>query len=146
MGNAVATAAPSPDEDRAWSPEIIEIGEAIMNLTLLKAVELSDYMEEVHGIKSACGVPLPPPNQENNPNIQKAPEKTEFTVMFEGVADPSKKINVIKVAREITGLGLKEAKELIENAPKPIRENVTKDEAEKIKAKLEEGGGKVSLQ
>ena len=59
--------------------------------------------------------------------------------------DPAKKINVIKIAREITGLGLKEAKDLVEGAPKPVKENVSKDEANKLKAKLEEGGAKVSI-
>ncbi|HKI37315.1 MAG TPA: 50S ribosomal protein L7/L12, partial [Gemmataceae bacterium] len=71
--------------------------------------------------------------------------KTEFTVSLDGLADPAKKINVIKVVREITGLGLKEAKDLVEGAPKAVKENIGKDEAEALKKKLEEGGAKVSL-
>jgi large subunit ribosomal protein L7/L12 len=71
-------------------------------------------------------------------------EKTEFTVMLEGF-DAAKKINVIKVVREITGLGLKEAKELVEGSPKPVKENISKDEAEKFKKQLEDGGAKASL-
>jgi large subunit ribosomal protein L7/L12 len=71
--------------------------------------------------------------------------KTEFTVQLDGLADPAKKINVIKVVREITGLGLKEAKDLVEGAPKAVKENISKDEAEAMKKKLEDGGAKVSL-
>jgi large subunit ribosomal protein L7/L12 len=74
----------------------------------------------------------------------KAEEKTEFTVVLEGF-DAAKKINVIKVVRELTGLGLKEAKELVEGFPKPVKENVSKEDAEKIKKQLEDGGAKVSL-
>ena len=75
---------------------------------------------------------------------EKPAEKTEFTPVLESY-DAAKKINVIKVVREITQLGLKEAKDLVEGAPKPVKENVSKDEAEAIKKKLEEGGGKVTI-
>jgi len=75
---------------------------------------------------------------------EKPAEKTEFTVSLDGF-DAAKKINVIKVVREITGLGLKEAKDLVEGAPKPVKENISKDEAEALKKKLEDGGAKVSL-
>ena len=75
---------------------------------------------------------------------EKPAEKTEFTVQLDGF-DAAKKINVIKVVREITGLGLKEAKDLVEGAPKPVKENISKDEAEKFKKQLEDGGAKVSL-
>ena len=71
--------------------------------------------------------------------------QTEFTVTLDGLADPGKKINVIKVVREITQLGLKEAKDLVEQAPKPVKENVSKEDAEALKKKLEEGGAKVSI-
>ena len=75
-----------------------------------------------------------------------APEvKTEFTVSLDGLADPAKKINVIKVVREITGLGLKEAKDLVEGAPKPVKENIGKDEAEAIKKKLEDAGATTEM-
>jgi large subunit ribosomal protein L7/L12 len=74
----------------------------------------------------------------------KAEVQTEFTVVLEGF-DAAKKINVIKVVRELTGLGLKEAKELVEGFPKPVKENVSKDDAEKFKKQLEDGGAKVSL-
>ena len=75
---------------------------------------------------------------------EKPAEKTEFTVMLAGF-DAAKKINVIKVVREITGLGLKEAKDLVEGAPKPVKENISKEEAEKFKKQLEDGGAKVEL-
>ena len=75
---------------------------------------------------------------------EKPAEKTEFTVQLDGF-DAAKKINVIKVVREITGLGLKEAKDLVEGSPKPVKENVSKEDAEKIKKQLEDGGAKVSL-
>ena len=76
---------------------------------------------------------------------EKPAEKTEFTVSLDGLADPTKKINVIKVVREITNLGLKEAKDLVEGAPKPVKEGVNKDDAAKIKATLEKVGAKVEL-
>ncbi len=72
-------------------------------------------------------------------------EQTEFTVILDGVADPAKKISVIKVVRELTSLGLKEAKELVDGAPKPVKENVSKADAEAMKKKLEDGGAKASL-
>jgi large subunit ribosomal protein L7/L12 len=131
---------------RQWAADIKEIGDKIAALTVSKAVELGDYLEEVHKIKPAAGGvavavgPVGPGPQER----EKPAEKTEFTVQLDGF-DPAKKINVIKVVREITGLGLKEAKDLVEGAPKPVKENISKDEAEKFKKQLEEGGAKVSL-
>ena len=133
-GNGVAT----------YAPDIKELGDRIVALTVGKAVELGDYLEKVHNIKpAASGVALAPTI---GPVTQEAPAvKTEFTVQLDGLADPAKKINVIKVVREITGLGLKEAKDLVEGAPKAVKENITKDEAEALKKKLEDGGAKVSL-
>src|SRR5262245_48758889 len=133
---------------RAWSSEIKEIGDRIAGLTVSKAVELGDYMEQVHGIKPAASgaVMMAAPGAGGGAAVAEKPaEKTEFTVVLEGVADPAKKINVIKVVREITSLGLKEAKDLVEGAPKPVKENLAKDEAEALKKKLEEGGAKISL-
>jgi large subunit ribosomal protein L7/L12 len=130
---------------RAWSPEITELGDKIVALTVAKAVELGDYMEEVHKIKpaaSAVAVAAGPAG--GAAAAEKPAEKTEFTVQLDGF-DAAKKINVIKVVREITGLGLKEAKDLVEGSPKPVKENVSKDEAEKFKKQLEDGGAKVSL-
>ena len=127
-----------------WAPDITELGDKIVALTVGKAVELGDYLEKKHGIKPAAsgGVIMAGPG---GPGPSEKPaEKTEFTVSLDGF-DAAKKINVIKVVREITGLGLKEAKDLVEGAPKPVKENISKDEAEALKKKLEDGGAKVSL-
>jgi large subunit ribosomal protein L7/L12 len=132
---------------RAWSKDVTDLGDKIAALTVTKAVELSEYMEEVHKIKpAAAGVAV---MAAGGPGVgaavaEKPAEKTEFTVQLDGF-DAAKKINVIKVVREITGLGLKEAKDLVEGAPKTVKENVSKEEAEKIKKQLEDGGAKVSL-
>jgi len=127
-----------------WGPDIMELGDKIVALTVGKAVELGDYLEKKHGIKpAASAVAMAAPAA--GPAAAEAPAvKTEFTVSLDGF-DAAKKINVIKVVREITGLGLKEAKDLVEGSPKPVKENVSKEEAETIKKKLEDGGAKVSL-
>jgi large subunit ribosomal protein L7/L12 len=131
---------------RSWSSPITEIGDKIMTLTIAQAVELGDYMEEVHHIKpAATAVAMAPGAGGGGAAVaEKPPEKTEFTVQLDGF-DAAKKINVIKVVREITGLGLKEAKDLVEGAPKPVKENVSKEEAEKFRKQLEDGGAKVSI-
>jgi large subunit ribosomal protein L7/L12 len=129
-----------------WAPEIKDLGDKIVALTVAKAVELGNYLEKVHNIKpAAAGVAMPIATGGGGGAAQEKPaEQTEFTVVLEGF-DAAKKINVIKIVREITGLGLKEAKDLVEGAPKPVKENIAKDEAAKLKQKLEEGGAKVSL-
>jgi large subunit ribosomal protein L7/L12 len=131
---------------RTWSPDIRELGDKIAALTVTKAVELGDYMEEVHKIKpAASAVAMAPMGGGGGAAAAEKPaEKTEFTVQLDGF-DAAKKINVIKVVREITGLGLKEAKDLVEGSPKPVKENISKEDAEKIKKQLEDGGAKVSL-
>jgi large subunit ribosomal protein L7/L12 len=128
-----------------YAPDIKELGDKIVALTVGKAVELGDYLEKVHNIKPAASGVVMQQGGGGAAVTEKPAEKTEFTVQLDGLADPAKKINVIKVVREITGLGLKEAKDLVEGAPKAVKENVTKDEAEAMKKKLEEGGAKVSL-
>jgi large subunit ribosomal protein L7/L12 len=133
----------SEGNGKSWGSEIKDLGDKIVGLTVAKAVELGNYLEEVHGIKpaaSAVAVAAGPAAAA----AEKPAEQTEFTVILDSY-DAAKKINVIKVVREITGLGLKEAKDLVEGAPKPVKENVAKDEAAKIKAKLEEGGAKATL-
>ena len=129
---------------RTWSPEIRDLGDKIAALTVSRAVELGDYLEEVHKIKPAGGGVVVAGPAAGPAAPEKPAEKTEFTVVLAGY-DAAKKINVIKVVREITGLGLKEAKDLVEGAPKPVKENIAKDEAEKIKKSLEDGGAKVAL-
>ena len=134
---------------RVWSSEIKDLGDKIVALTVAKAVELGDYMEEVHKIKPAAGgavMMAAGPGAGGGAAVAEKPaEKTEFTVTLEGLADPAKKINVIKVVREITGLGLKEAKDLVEGAPKPVKENVSKEEADTVRKKLEDGGAKATV-
>ncbi len=116
------------------------------NLTIL---ELADYIkefEERYGISAAAAVPLTVPGAVAAPGAEpKAEEvKTEFTVVLKNPGD--KKINVIKIVREITNLGLKEAKDLVDSAPKPVKEKISKEEAETIKTKFEEAGAAVEIQ
>jgi large subunit ribosomal protein L7/L12 len=132
------------ENGRVWAPEVKELGDKIVALTVAKAVELGDYMEQVHKIKPAASAVAVAAGPAAPAAAEKPAEQTEFTVQLDGF-DAAKKINVIKIVREITGLGLKEAKDLVEGAPKPIKENVAKEEAQKLKTKLEEGGAKVSL-
>jgi len=132
--------------ETAFAPEITEMGDKIAKLTIAQAVQLKDYLKDKYKIEPAAGgaVIVPGPGA-GGAAAAPAPEaKTEFTVVLEGY-DPAKKITAIKVVRELTGLGLKEAKELVEGAPKPVKENISKEDAEKMKKQLEDGGGKVSL-
>jgi len=133
------------ENGRTWSQEIVEIGDRIVALTVAKAVELGDYLEQKHGIKPAAAGVAMVTGPAAAPAAPVAEVKTEFTVQLDGLADPGKKITVIKVVREITNLGLKEAKDLVEGAPKPVKENISKEEAEALKKKLEDAGAKVSL-
>lgn len=117
-----------------------EIIEALKEMSLLEASELVKDIEETFGVSAAAPVAVAAAPAAG---AAAAEEKTEFDVVLEGFGD--NKIAVIKVVREITGLGLKEAKEVVENAPKAIQEGVAKDKAEEIKAKLEEAGAAVTL-
>jgi large subunit ribosomal protein L7/L12 len=129
---------------RQFSTMAQELGEKIVSLTLKEAKELSDYLEEVHGIKPAAGgaVMMAAPADGGGAAAAKA-EKTEFDVVLEGFGD--KKLNVIKVVRAVTSLGLKEAKDLVEGVPAKIKEGLSKEDAEKLKKELEEAGGTVSI-
>jgi large subunit ribosomal protein L7/L12 len=125
---------------------IKELGDKIVNLKVSEAVQLGDYLEKVHGIKPAAGavaVAAMPGATGGAEAAAKPAEKTEFTVQLDEAG--AQKIQVIKVVREITGLGLKEAKDLVEGAPKAVKENLPKEQAEEIKKKLEAVGAKVSL-
>jgi len=113
---------------------------AMMGLTILEAKELNDILEE-NGIKAAAAVAVAGPAGGDAGGAAEA--KDEFDVILASFGD--KKINVIKEVRTITGLGLKEAKDLVEGAPKPVKEGVPKDEAEDIKGKLEAAGATVEL-
>jgi len=120
-----------------------------MHLDNLTVLELADYIkefEERYGISAAAAVPVAVPGAVAAAGAESKPEevKTEFAVVLKNAGD--KKINVIKIVREITNLGLKEAKDLVDSAPKPVKENISKEEAEAIKAKFEEVGATVELQ
>jgi large subunit ribosomal protein L7/L12 len=122
---------------------VVEIVEKIEKLTLLEAVELKKALEEKFGVSAAAPVVVAGANAGGGAAAAVAEEKTEFTVMLEAAG--AQKINVIKVVRAATGLGLKEAKDLVDGAPKPVKEGIPKDEAEKLKKELEEAGGTVTL-
>ena len=119
-----------------------QILEAIENMTVLELSELVKAMEEKFGVSAAAPVAVAAVGGAT-PAAAGGEEKTEFTVVLAAAGD--KKINVIKAVREATGLGLKEAKELVDGAPKPVKENVGKAEAEELKKKLEEAGATVEL-
>jgi large subunit ribosomal protein L7/L12 len=128
---------------REFSASTKEMGDQIVKLTLLQAKELSDYLEEVHGIKPATGGAVVMAPGGGGAAAGPEPEKTEFDVILESFGE--KKIGVIKVVRAATGLGLKEAKELVEGIPAKIKEGISKEDAAKLKAELEEAGATVSI-
>ena len=120
-----------------------QIVEDLSNLTVLEAAELSKLLEEKWGVSAAAAAVAVAAPGAGGGDAAPAEEKTEFDVILTDIG--AKKINVIKEVRGITGLGLKEAKELVEGAPKPVKEAVSKEEAEEIKTKLEEAGAKVEV-
>lgn len=123
--------------------KVAEIIEIVKGMTVLELAELVKALEEEFGVSAAAPVAVaagPVPAAAEAPAQE---EKTEFDVILKSAGD--KKINVIKVVREITGLGLKEAKDLVDGAPKPVKEKVNKEEAEAIKAKLTEAGAEVEI-
>src|SRR3954470_1638722 len=112
----------------------------LSTLTVLEAADLAKMLEEKWGVSAAAAVAVAAAPGAAAAAVE---EKTEFTVVLAAIGE--KKIEVIKEVRALTGLGLKEAKDLVEGAPKPVKEGVTKDEAEKVKAQLEKAGAKVEL-
>ncbi len=123
-----------------------DLGDKISGLTLIEAKELSDYLEDEHGIKAAAGggvMVAGPMLGGDGSGGAAAEEQTEFDVILESFGE--KKIGVIKEVRALTGLGLKEAKGLVDGAPKPVKEGVSKEDAEAAKAKLEEAGATASI-
>lgn len=121
-----------------------QLVDELSKLTVLEAAELSKLLEEKWGVSAAAPVAVAAgPGAAAGGAAPAAVEKTEFTVVLASAGD--KKINVIKEVRAITGLGLKEAKDLVEGAPKEVKADVSKDEAEKIKKQLEDAGAKVEL-
>ena len=128
---------------REYSPATKELGDKIVALTLKEAKELSDYLENVHGIKAAVGgaVMVAGPALDAGP-AKAAEVQTEFDVVIESY-EATKKIGIIKVVRAATSLGLKEAKDLVEAVPAKVKEGLSKDDAEKLKKELEEAGAKI---
>ena len=123
---------------------IEKIVDELSNLTVMEAAELSKALEEKWGVSAAAAVAVAAPDAAaSDAGGDAATEKSEFEVILTAAGD--KKINVIKEVRTITGLGLKEAKDLVEAAPKPVKEGASKDEAEEIKKKLEEVGASVEV-
>ena len=123
--------------------DIEKIAEDLSNLTVLEAAELAKLLEDKWGVSAAAAPVAVAAVAGGDAGGAASEEKTEFDVVL--TAAGASKINVIKEVRTITGLGLKEAKDLVEGAPKPVKEGVAKDEAEGIKAKLEEAGATVEL-
>jgi large subunit ribosomal protein L7/L12 len=128
-----------------YSAKAKELGDKIVALTLKEAKELSDYLEKEHGIKPAAGgaVMMAGPVG-GGAAAAPAEAKTEFDVVLESFA-ADKKIGIIKVVRTATGLGLKEAKDLVEAAPKPVKTGISKEDAAKLQKELEEAGAKVAV-
>jgi len=127
-------------------PTIQELGDALAGLSLKDAVELGKYMKETYGIEAASGggvIMAAPAAGGAGGGAAAAEEKSTFDVILKASGD--KKIQVIKVVREATGLGLKEAKDLVDGAPKPVKTGLSKEEAEKLKKSLEENGATVEL-
>lgn len=125
-------------------PAIKTLGDSLVGLTVLQAKSLADYLEAAYGIKPAAGgaVMMAAPAAGGG-GAEKPAEKTEFDVVLTNFGE--NKIGVIKVVRAITGLGLKEAKDLVEGAPKPVKQGASKEEAEKIAKEIEGAGGKAEI-
>ena len=127
--------------------ELKELGDRLAGLTLKQAVDLANYLKETHGIEAAAGGAVmmagPGAGGGGGGAKEEAEVKSTFDVVLKASGD--KKIQVIKVVRAVTGLGLKEAKDLVDGAPNPVKEGVAQDEADQVKAQLEEAGATVEL-
>ena len=124
--------------------DLEKLAEELSNLTVMEAADLAKMLEEKWGVSAAAPMAVAMPTAgEDAGGAGGGEEQTEFSVVLSAIGD--KKINVIKEVRGITGLGLKEAKDLVESAPKPVKEGVTKEEAEEMKKQLEEAGASVEL-
>ena len=129
-------------ETKTFDAKITKMGDEIAGLTLKEAVDLADYMKDTYGIEPAAGGAVMMAGGGGEDAAEEA-EQTEFDVILEAAGD--KKIQVIKAVREITGLGLKEAKEMVDGCPKAVKEKASKEEAEEMKTKLEEAGAVVNV-
>jgi large subunit ribosomal protein L7/L12 len=129
-------------EKKSWGKEIKKLGDEIAGLTLMQAKELGDYLKEEHGIEPAGGAVMVA-GPAGGGEAAAEEEKTTFDVILKSFGD--KKIQVIKEVRALTSLGLKEAKDLVDGVPKPVKEGVSKEEAEEAKSKLEAAGATVEV-
>lgn len=129
-------------QGKKWSSDIKKLGDKIVALTLIQAKELGDYLKEEHGIEPAGGAVMMAGPAVQAQGEEKA-EKTSFDVILKEFGE--KKIQVIKEVKSITGLGLKEAKELVDNLPKPVKEGLSKEEAETVQKQLEAVGAVVEV-
>jgi large subunit ribosomal protein L7/L12 len=129
---------------KEFSDSIKSLGDSLAELSLKDAVDLTDYMKDAYGIEPAAGGGVMMAAAPGEGGGEAAAEKTSFDVVLTAAGD--KKIQVIKAVREATGLGLKEAKELVDSTPKAIKEGVSKDDAEALKSAIEDAGGSVELQ
>ena len=125
------------------SAETKELGDKISQMTLKQAKELSDYLKDAYGIEPAAGGGVVMANPAGDDGAAAAVEQTEFDVVLTGFGD--KKLNVVKVVKNLTGASLMEAKKMVEGVPATLKEAASKEDAEKIKAEIEEAGGAVEL-
>ena len=131
------------EQGKKWSSEIKKIGDKIVGLTLMQAKELGDYLKEEYGIEPAGGAAVVMAGPTVQGQAEEKVEKTAFDLILKDFGD--KKIQVIKEVRALTGLGLKEAKDLVDNVPKPVKEGMSKEDAEAAQKKLEAVGAVVEL-
>jgi len=131
------------EDSKKWSSDIKKLGDKIVGLTLMQAKELGDYLKEEHGIEPAAGGAVMVAGPAAAGPAEEAEEKTTFDVILKEYGD--KKIQVIKEVRALTALGLKEAKDLVDNVPKPVKEGVSKEDAEAAVKQLEAAGAVVEL-
>ena len=131
------------DGSKKWSSDIMKLGDKIVGLTLMQAKELGDYLKEEHGIEPAAGGAVMMAGPAAPGQAEEKEEKTTFDVILKEFGD--KKIQVIKEVRALTGLGLKEAKDLVDGVPKPVKQGVSKEEAESARSQLEAVGAVVEL-
>ena len=128
---------------KKWDADIKKLGDKIVGLTLMQAKELGDYLKEEHGIEPAAGGAVMMAGPAAGGAAEEAEEKTSFDVILKEFGE--KKIQVIKEVRALTGLGLKEAKDVVDNAPKPVKEGVSKEDAEAARDQLEAVGAVVEI-
>jgi len=131
------------DSAKKWSSDIKKLGDKIVALTLMQAKELGDYLKEEYGIEPAAGAAVMMAGPAAMGQAEEEVEKTSFDVILKEFGE--KKIQVIKEVRALTGLGLKEAKDLVDNAPKPVKEGLSKEDAEAARDKLEAVGAVVEI-